>query len=61
MCASCDCGCKPGKPEKSCKCSCAMCKKARMSVEKSFLVSKAIRDLSVIADAYVVEEDDISK
>lgn len=36
MCASCSCGCKPGKPEKGCKCTCKMCREARtMSVEKS--------------------------
>lgn len=31
MCASCDCGCKPGKPERGCTCKCKMCRAARSS------------------------------
>ena len=34
MCAQCKCGCKAGKPAKGCKCTCAMCKKARTKVKK---------------------------
>ena len=40
MCDSCKCGCKPGKPEKGCQCSCKECRAARQSVSKGFLVSK---------------------
>ena len=35
MCASCECGCKPGKPAKGCDCTCKMCREARASVSKS--------------------------
>lgn len=37
MCASCGCKCKPGKPEKGCKCKCAMCTKARKTMSRSSL------------------------
>jgi len=57
MCASCGCGCKPGKPAKGCDCNCKTCKNARMSVEKSFIVSKAMRNFEAIADAIIVEDD----
>ena len=35
MCASCKCGCKPGKPAKGCDCQCKECRAARESVSKS--------------------------
>ena len=61
MCASCGCGCKPGKEQKGCKCTCKTCREARtMSVEKFHLVNKAQRGFDVIADAIlddVYEED----
>ena len=34
MCAKCGCTCKTGKPQKGCKCKCAMCTKARTPVKK---------------------------
>lgn len=34
MCAKCGCGCKPGKPAKGCKCTCATCKAARKKGKK---------------------------
>ena len=34
MCAKCGCGCKPGKPSKGCKCTCASCKAARKGEDK---------------------------
>lgn len=35
MCASCKCGCKPGKPAKGCDCQCKDCRTAREGVSKS--------------------------
>ena len=29
MCSKCGCKCKPGKPVKGCKCTCAMCSGAK--------------------------------
>lgn len=52
MCASCGCGCKPGKEQKGCKCTCKTCREARMSVKKSFMVAKAHRDLEVFAKSF---------
>jgi len=60
MCASCGCGCKHGIAAKGCKCSCKACREARMSVEKSFIFSKAERGFDAIADALlddVVEDE----
>lgn len=62
MCASCGCGCKPGKEQKGCKCNCKTCREARtMSVEKFHLVRKAQRGFEAIADAVLndVVEDDL--
>lgn len=47
MCASCKCGCKPGKPAKGCDCQCKECRAARESVSKSgILISVDKRDSS---------------
>ena len=60
MCASCGCGCKMGMPAKGCKCTCKTCRDARtMSVEKSMLVRKAMRNFDAIYDAYLVDDDDL--
>lgn len=62
MCATCGCGCKMGKPARGCGCNCNTCKGARMSVEKSFLVSKAMRNFDSIADALLTDEfEDVEK
>lgn len=61
MCASCGCGCKPGKTAKGCNCTCKTCRDARtMSVEKSHLIRKSNRGFEAIADALLedVYEDD---
>jgi len=55
MCASCKCGCKPGKPAKGCDCQCKECRAARESVGKSF------SDLSLIAKASWKEAVNLSK
>jgi len=49
MCASCGCGCKHGIAAKGCNCKCKTCREARMSVEKSFAIAKAYRDLNEFA------------
>lgn len=49
MCASCGCGCKPGKASKGCNCSCKTCREARtMSVEKSYMLAKALREFDEV-------------
>jgi len=58
MCASCGCGCKPGKEQKGCKCTCKTCREARtMSVEKFHLVRKAQRGFDAIADAVIDDHE----
>lgn len=62
MCAACGCGCKPGKAARGCDCNCKTCKGARMSVEKSFVISKAMRNFDAIADALLSDDfDDFEK
>lgn len=62
MCASCGCGCKMGKAAKGCKCTCKTCRDARtMSVEKSMLIRKAMRNFEAIHDAYLADDEDIEK
>lgn len=52
MCASCGCGCKHGIAAKGCTCKCKDCREARSSVEKSFIISKAFRDLEEFEKGY---------
>ena len=42
MCASCDCKCRPGRPERGCDCKCKSCNAARESVGKRLFRGKLI-------------------
>lgn len=47
MCASCDCGCKPGRPDPRCTCRCRRCQEARAS---RYGIRKSLREVSAFAD-----------